>query len=203
MQSCSSQSSPADTNANHNADENCNNYSDEWNTDENGADFLFGLNEETYCDSHDTGAPEDQSDEDYVFPGCDLSVRMSCVLIITFVLHHKLSMKAAQDLIELITAYLPNGHKGVTSFYQLKSYMKNKGAVSYASKASVCSQCQLLLPKDTQSCPNGTCQDLGSEPNEFLVFDVQASLTKLFEGFNLLTTMVCGFFCSTLHLLFR
>ena len=155
------------------------------------------MSEETYCDSHDTGAPEDISDEDYVFPGCDLSVRMNCVLIITFVLHHKLSMKAAQDLIELITANLPNGHKVVTSVYQLKSYMKKKGAMYYVNKASVCSQCQSLLPKDTQSCSNSTCQDLGSEPNAVLVVDILASLTKLFEGFNLLITMVCGFLFYT------
>jgi RNA polymerase subunit RPABC4/transcription elongation factor Spt4 len=148
------------------------------------ADFLFGMgcvNEETNHGAYNTEESEELLADNDVFPGCPLSVDMSCVLTMTFILHHKLSLKAAQDLIELITSHLPPGHKAVTSLYRLRSYMKKKGGISFDRKAAVCSLCHSLLPKDAESCPNATCQENDVEADDFLVFDVQASLAKLFH----------------------
>jgi hypothetical protein len=155
---------------------------------ENVADFLFGLGSvnEAYHDAHHTEASDEQFSDDYVFPGCPLSINMSCVLIRTFILHHKISLKAAQDLIELITAHLPNNHNAVTSLYKLRSYMKKKGGPAYDRKAAVCSLCHSLLPKDTETCPNASCEENSGDTHDFLVFDVKASLASFFQCYNLL-----------------
>jgi hypothetical protein len=121
---------------------------------ENVADFLFGLGSvnEAYHDAHHTEASDEQFSDDYL---------------------SRISLKAVQDLIELITAHLPNNHNAVTSLYKLRSYMKKKGGPAYDRKAAVCSLCHSLLPKDTETCPNASCQENGGQTHEFLVFDVK------------------------------
>lgn len=64
--------------------------------------------------------------EEFVFPGCPLKLDMSVVPIVMFILRNKLSLKVGQDLIELLTAHFPDGHKAMTSLYRLKSYWRKK-----------------------------------------------------------------------------
>ena len=60
--------------------------------------------------------------EDVIFPGSSVTVGSSAVLIMLFVLKHKLTMTAAADLVNLLVAHLPKKHKAFTSLYRFKKY---------------------------------------------------------------------------------
>ena len=82
------------------------------------ADFLFGEKSTGFDNVPNQDAAT--STQSFVFDDCPLTVDGSSLLIMTFILHHKLSLKAAEDLIELINAYFPACHNGMTSLYKLK-----------------------------------------------------------------------------------
>ena len=98
---------------------------------------------------------ENDASDEHLFSGCPLTLDESTVLLTCFIARHKLSMKAAGDLIQLMCAHFPEGHFAMTSLYRLRSAV---------------------------SCPNSVCVNAKASLFEFLVLNVVSALGKLFKG---------------------
>ena len=122
--------------------------------------------------------------DEYVFPGCPLKLEMSAVPIMMFILYHKLSLKTGQDLIELLAAHFPYGHRAMTSLYRLKSYWRKRCQQSEHVRTLVCSSCDSLLKRD-ESCHRAECLAIGSPTTAFLMLDIRVALEQLFRGMTL------------------
>ena len=84
---------------------------DETRDEENSNQQFFGFD----CNETDLDGVKFN---EFVYPGCPLSVGSSALLLMLFVLKHKLTMKAAADLVNLLVAHFPSDHRGLTSLYR-------------------------------------------------------------------------------------
>ena len=123
-------------------------------------------------------------EEDLLFPGCPLIKRSSPVLIMLFILQHKLSVQACKDQMQLISAHFPLGHHAMTSLYWLKSYLNITCAPMKPMKAFVCPRCEDLIANRADQCNREQCQEATAKPYEFLIFNVKDALARLFKGLN-------------------
>ncbi|XP_062510906.1 uncharacterized protein LOC134186832 isoform X2 [Corticium candelabrum] len=121
--------------------------------------------------------------EDLLFPGCPLTKRSSSVLIMLFILQHKLSAQACKDLMQLISAHFPVGHRAMTSLYCLKSYLHKTCAPMKPMKAFVCPSCEDLIANSADQC--GTY--------EFLFFYVKNALSRLFKDSEFCSKLSASF----------
>ena len=107
--------------------------SDRWNWAEHffAGHSQFDLEEpEVNYESASCDGNVDTDADERIFPGCPLTLNLSAVLIMEFLVHHKISQKAAEDIVELLTAHFPPGHKMLTSLYRLKSHWRKQSAMS-------------------------------------------------------------------------
>ena len=117
--------------------------------------------------------PSLAGDEDFWFPGCPLTKRSSLILIMLYILQHKLSAQTCKDLMQLILAHLPLGQRSMTSLYCLKSYLNKTCASMKPMKAFVCHSCEDLIANSADQCNREQCQEATAKPYEFLIFDVK------------------------------
>ena len=110
---------------------------------------------------HNIRNDESLHDDDDVdlFDGCPLKLSVSTALIMAFILRHKLSMKASEDLVQLICAHFPTGHSMMTSLFKLKSYWKKKCPQPQYTKHHVCVSCDTLLEQTDSLCSDSLCSD--------------------------------------------
>ena len=177
---------------------------------ERETDILFQCDDKyeegTAYDRVDTGTgsfscdePSLAGDEDLLFPGCPLTKRSSSVLIMLFILQHKLSAQACKDLIQLTSAHFPLSYHAMTSLYCLKSYLNKACARMKPMKAFVCPNCEDLIANSAEQCNREQCQEATAKPDEFLFFlDVKNAISRLFKGLNSLAVFnfhVCFNFC--------
>ena len=71
--------------------------------------------------------PSLDGDENLLSRGCPLTKRSSLVLIMLFILQHKVSAQACKDLMQLISAHFPLVYHAMTSLHCLKSYLNTCG----------------------------------------------------------------------------
>ena len=99
-------------------------------------------------------------------------LNLSAVLIMEFLVHHKIPQKAAEDIVELLTAHFPPGHRMFTSLYRLKSHWRKQSAMSKYEKRFVCSNCDTIMQEDEQHCGHPECLGV-CRPLEFLVLNIE------------------------------
>ena len=99
---------------------------------------------ETGTGSFSCDEPSLAAYEDLLFPGCPLTKRSSSVLVMLFILQHKLSAQACKNIRQVISAHFPLGQHAVTSLYCLKSYLNKTCASRKRMKAFVCPSCEDL-----------------------------------------------------------
>ena len=83
--------------------------------------------------------------DERIFPGCPLTLNLSAVLMMEFLVHHKISQKVAEDIVVLLTAHFLPGHKMFTSLYRLKSHCRKQCGMSKYEKRLVCSNCDTIM----------------------------------------------------------
>lgn len=127
--------------------------------------------------------------DDFVFPGCPLMVTTSSVFIPLFILKHKLSNIAAEDLLELLSAHFPQGHKAAKSLYLLKKNFGRRFQPLVRANPLLCSLCEDLLSDNETSCPRLECKNAGSPPNEFLMFNIEDALAELLRGMTIYNSL--------------
>ena len=158
--------------------------SDRWN----GAEYFFAGHsqfdleepEVNYGSASSDGNVDTDADE-RIFPGCPLTLNLSAVLIVEFLVHHKISQKAGEDIVELLTAHFPPGHKMSTSLYRLKCHRRKQSAMSKYEKRLVCSNCDTIMQEHEQH--RGHPEFLGvCRPLEFLALNIETALGQLLRG---------------------
>jgi hypothetical protein len=99
-----------------------------------------------------------------------------------FMLQHKLTQRASEDLMKLLCAHFPNNHSGFLSLYTLKNYFKQTVGETEVQLVRFCSVCRLKLESNSQQCPNSVCQGVMAEPYEFHQMDITSRIRTLFQG---------------------
>ena len=109
--------------------------------------------------------------------------KMAALLIFhIFVTEHKLSNRAMEDLIRLINALLPSGHKFVRSGYLLKKYFVTLFKEPLPKKHKYCSICMGSIAALSNSCGNENCRAASATVKEFLEIDLRNQLSRLYRG---------------------
>ncbi|XP_070550109.1 uncharacterized protein [Ptychodera flava] len=136
----------------------------------------------TQSEAEDTYA----SDRQPIFPSAKLSVGVSMLLIITYVLKYHLSGEALTDLLQLINLHCAASHPGLQSIHVFfKYFQKLQNPLVFHHYCSSC-----LFKLDDPSvviCPNDVCHnDLSKHGAKsfFIEIPIEAQLQSLFSRGN-------------------
>ena len=112
------------------------------------------------------------SESDPVYPGARISNAVSMLLIMTFVMTHKITGVSLKDLLSLIDIHCLMPHHLIRSLYKFKKYF---GSVrTPLIHYYYCSNCSTSVSPDCKKCPNILCQSEISEQNR--CFFIQLSI---------------------------
>ena len=121
---------------------------------------------------------ESESD-DILYPGAPLTSTMSVVLLLTFVMKHKLTCEAFNDLLSVIEAHCPrpnNCKKSVKKLLEFVSQMKGDIVKHY-----FCDYCKAYFGKGTGNC-NISGESISKTNGFFIEVPVEKQLQKFFTG---------------------
>lgn len=142
------------------------------------------------CDSEqddETSDPETNDEEirdDSVplYNGAKVSRLGALILVMLFSLRHQLSGKALIDLVKVLRALLPDGHKFVTSAYLLKKYFADLFGEPAPTRHSYCGNCLGRIRKGQAECLKTKCQNSKKKIEYFLELDLHMRLCQLYRG---------------------
>ena len=123
-----------------------------------------------------------EEDNSLLYPHAEVSKSAAHVLVNLFVMEHKLSNQALEDLICLINILLPNEHKFVRSGYLLKKYFVNLFHEPLPKRHKYCGRCLDSVPPAMNMCNNEQCKKVNASVKEFLEIDLCDQLCRLYKG---------------------
>lgn len=112
------------------------------------------------------------SESDPVYPGARISNAVSMLLIMTFVMTHKITGVALKDLLSLIDIHCLMPHRLIRSLYKFKQYFRS--VQTPLMHYYYCSNCSTSVNPECKKCPNVLCQSEISEQNR--CFFIQLSI---------------------------
>ena len=118
---------------------------------------------------------------DLVYPGARISNVVSMLLIMTFVMTHKITGVALKDLLSLIDIHCLKPHRLIQSLYKFKQYFSSMRTPLIHHY--YCSQCSTSVGPECKKCPNALCQSEISDQNKcfFLQLSISDQLKALFS----------------------
>lgn len=136
-----------------------------------------------YEDQEDLELPsencESESDDDILYPGAPLTSSSSVVLLLTFVMKHKLTREAFNDLLSVIEAHCPRPNNCKTSVKKLLEFVSQaKGDIE---KHYFCDYCKAYFGKGTGNC-NICGRSISKASRFFIEVPVEKQLQKFFTG---------------------
>lgn len=138
-------------------------------------------NEDETCDSETNG--EEIEDESVpLYNGANVSRLGAMILVMLFSLKHQLSGKALIDLLKVLHALLPDGHKFVASAYLLKKYFADLFGEPAPMRHSYCGNCLGRIRKGRPECLKEKCQKSKKKIEHFLELDLHMRLCQLYRG---------------------
>ena len=111
-------------------------------------------------------------ESDPVYPGARISNAVSMLLIMTFVMTHKITGVALKDLLSLIDIHCLMPHRLIQSLYKFKRYFSH--VRTPLMHYYYCSNCSTSVSRECKKCPNTLCQAEISEQNR--CFFIQLSI---------------------------
>ena len=123
-----------------------------------------------------------EEDISLLYPHAEVSKLAAHVLVNLFVMEHKLSNQALEDLICLINILLPNEHKFARSGYLLKKYFVNLFHEPLPKRHKYCGRCLDSIPPAMNMCNNEQCKKVNASVKEFLEIDLCDQLCRLYKG---------------------
>lgn len=129
--------------------------------------------------------------KDPLYQGAGLSVFECCTLIMLFVIKHKLTKAALQDLLYLIHTVIPSiGCKMITSVYRVNGLFSKFFGNGAPTLHHMCSNCGKLLKQGKTQCKSSrACKQSGTV--KFAELNVEEKLKELFLG-KTLTDFICS-----------
>ena len=113
-----------------------------------------------------------------LYPGADLSIFESYLLLLQFSLRHSLTKKAFEELLCLIGSHLPPNAKAATSLHKLKKLFLEIFPEVHTETHYFCANCHQLLVGAAKTCENG-CD---GQMEDFITIPVAAQLKRKLEG---------------------
>ena len=123
-----------------------------------------------------------EEDNSLLYPNAEVCKLAAHVLVNLFVMEHKLSNQALEDLICLINILLPNEHKFVRSGYLLKKYFVNLFHEPLPKRHKYCGRCLDSIPQAMNACNIEQCKKVNASVKEFLEIDLCNQLCRLYKG---------------------
>ena len=149
--------------------------------------FTTTSDDSDLIDSDDYESQSDSGDESLsgatetspLYPGANLSVLDSCLLLLQFALRYGLTNKAFSQLIRLVEAHLPSSACCLKSVYKLKEFfVRNFPDVTTTKVYRYCSKCHQLLV-DRNPCGDPECD---ARVDEFLMIPLTEQLNRKLSG---------------------
>lgn len=123
------------------------------------------------------------SDDDVpLYNGASVSKLGALILVMLFSLRHQLSGQALVDLVKVLRALLPDGHKFVSSAYSLKKYFSELFGEPLPRKHSYCGNCLGRIRKGEASCSKEKCRNSKKKIEHFLELNLHLRLCQLYRG---------------------
>ena len=154
------------------------------------ADSSLSSDEENCSEPDTKGSHENQDDhlhvgafmKDPLYQGAEFSVFECCTLIMLFVIKHKLTKAALQDLLYLIKTVIPSiGCKMITSIYRVNGLFLKFFGNGAPTMHYMCNNCGTLLKQGKTQCKSSrACKQSGTV--KFAELNVEAKLKELFLG---------------------
>lgn len=123
-----------------------------------------------------------EEDNLLLYPNAEVSKLAAHVLVNLFVMEHKLSNQALEDLIRLINILLPDEHKFVRSGHLLRKYFVNLFQEPLPKRHKYCGRCLDGILPAKNSCNNEQCKLVNASVKEFLEIDLCDQLRRLYKG---------------------
>lgn len=135
-----------------------------------------------YEDHEDLELPPENCEsetDDTLYSGAPLTSSMSVVMLLTFVMKHKLTREAFNDLLSVIEAHCPRPNNCKTSVKKLLEFVSQaKGDIE---KHYFCNYCKAYFGQGTGNC--NICGQNVSKANRFFIeVPVEKQLRKFFTG---------------------
>lgn len=126
---------------------------------------------------------DEKNDDDVpLYEGANVSKLGALIVIMLFSLRHKLSGQALIDLVKVLRALLPDGHKFVTSAYLLKKYFADLFGEPAPKKHSYCGNCLGRIRWGQAECTKDKCRNAKKKIEHFLELDLHMRLCQLYRG---------------------
>ncbi|XP_070389647.1 uncharacterized protein [Dermacentor albipictus] len=141
-------------------------------------------------DTDDSGADEPECDERQstpLYPGSQLSLKESLLMITAFSLRHKLSKEATEDLLHLVELHLPcDTATATTSFVLLKQF---RSFLLSPSQHFYCPYCKVYIGKDIANglkcleCDSTySVEELQKKSSFFVALSIEEQLRNILES---------------------
>lgn len=116
-----------------------------------------------------------------LYKGAKVSRLGALVLVMLFSLRHQLSGQALIDLLKVLHALLPDGHRFVASAFLLKKYFADLFGEPPLKKHSYCGNCLGQIRNRQTECLKEKCQK-SKKIEHFLELDLHMRLWQLYQG---------------------
>lgn len=117
-----------------------------------------------------------------LYKGAKVSRLGALVLVMLFSLRHQLSGQALIDLLKVLHALLPDGHRFVASAFLLKKYFADLFGEPPPKKHSYCGNCLGRIRNRQTECLKEKCQKSKKKIEHFLELDLHMRLCQLYRG---------------------
>lgn len=117
-----------------------------------------------------------------LYKGAKVSRLGAFVLVMLFTLRHQLSGRALIDLLKVLHALLPDGHRFVASAFLLKKYFADLFGEPSPKKHSYCGNCLGRIRNRQTECLKEKCQKSKKKIEHFLELDLHMRLCQLYRG---------------------
>ncbi|KAL1469416.1 hypothetical protein MTO96_041057 [Rhipicephalus appendiculatus] len=156
-----------------------------FSSDEHSDGALSSSSEADDSEDDDPECSERQSTP--LYPGSQLSLKESLLMIAAFSLRHKLSKEATEDLLHLVELHLPRDTATVkTSFVLLKQF---RSFLLTPSQHFYCPSCREYIGKDLGNglqCLECNCtystEELQKQSSFFIVLSIEEQLRSILES---------------------
>jgi hypothetical protein len=147
-------------------------------------DAIEGTGGNTAGDAQTTARNSSNIEEEFTTPlyeGAQISLGISLLLLMSFVIKHGLTDSAVTDLLQIISIHCPIENFCITSLYLFKKFFA--GSRFSSRKHYYCSLCKREVGEFDEVCPNSSCTNAlrNTSRSYFVEVSIEEQLRNLFK----------------------
>ena len=117
-----------------------------------------------------------------LYEGSEITCFESHLLLFQFAVRHSLSSKAFGELLQVVSAHLPQTAKSPKSVYMLKRFFSKIYPDLSTRAHKYCSCCLKLLEEGSTPCDGDKCVSAGAKIETFYTMPLKSQLKKKMQG---------------------